>query len=110
MIVRIRFGRGTTVARRRGKNSRWARLGASLLTIVSISCASLGVWRLGQDLDWFGNFVFTEGLLSHWIVWLAAAGLSQYAAWKLARYAESAVAPETESEPDHAEHEVSRAV
>ena len=90
MIVRVRFGRGTTVARRRGKNSRWARLASSLLTLGSICCASLGAWRLGQDLDWAGDFVFTHGLLSHWIVWFALAAITQYSAWRLSRYAEFA--------------------
>lgn len=87
MVVRIRFGRGPVVTRRKGKNSRIAMLAASLLTLVSISCAALGLWRVGTDLDWTGGFVFSRGLLSHWQVWIGAAAIVQYASWRLVRYA-----------------------
>jgi hypothetical protein len=86
MIVRIRFGRGRLVTRRKGKNGGAALLLASLLSLVSISFAVLGFWRLGQDLDFTGNFVFSAGLLSHWQVWLAAAAATQYGCWRLTRY------------------------
>jgi hypothetical protein len=88
MVVRVRFGRGPVIARRKGKNSRLATLAASLLTIASISCGSMGAWRIGNDLDLVaGDFVFTHGLLSHWQVWIGAAAAIQYAAWLLTRYA-----------------------
>jgi hypothetical protein len=99
MVVKIRFGRGAVVSRRAGKNSRIARLAASLLTLVSISCASLGLWRIGMDLAWAGDFVFPGGLLSHWQVWIAAAIAVQYLSWQLARYAGKASPPEPEGEP-----------
>ena len=87
MVVRIRFGRGPVVKRRKGKNSRIATLTASLLTMASISCAALGLWRVGADLDWTGGFVFSQGLLSHWQVWIGAAVAIQYISWRLSRYA-----------------------
>ncbi|HWE49818.1 MAG TPA: hypothetical protein VG273_08520 [Bryobacteraceae bacterium] len=87
MVVRIRFGRGPVVMRRQGKNSRIAMLAASLLTLVSISCGSLGLWRIGTDLNWAGDFVFSQGLLSHWQVWIGAAIAVQYGCWRLTRYA-----------------------
>ncbi len=90
MVVRIRFGRGPVVTRRKGKNSRMATLAASLLTMASISCASLGLWRIGGDLDWAGGFVFSDGLLSHWQVWIGAAAAIQYMSWRLSRYARAA--------------------
>ena len=99
MVVKIRFGRGAVVSRRTGKNSRIARLAASLLTLVSISCASLGMWRVGTDLEWAGDFVFSEGLLSHWQVWIGAAVAVQYLSWRLTRYAGKAVPPEPAIEP-----------
>ena len=98
MVVKIRFGRGAVVSRRAGKNRRIARLAASLLTLVSISCASLGVWRVGMDLAWAGDFVFPRGLLSHWQVWVAAAIAVQYLSWQLSRYAGKAILPEPEVE------------
>jgi hypothetical protein len=64
-------------------------LGASVLTMLSISCASLGLWRLGSDLEWAGPFVYSDGLLSHWQVWIGAASLSQYGSFRLSRYARS---------------------
>ena len=101
MVVRIRFGRGAAFSRRVGKNSRIARLAATLLTLVSISCGSFGLWRVGIDLGWTGNFVFTAGVLSHWQVWIAAACIAQYLAWQLSRYARRAV--ETEADDESAE-------
>ncbi len=47
---------------------------------------SLGVWRLCQDVGLAGDFVFADGFLSHWQVWIAAAGLMQYTSWRLSRY------------------------
>jgi hypothetical protein len=90
MVVKIRFGQGPVVTRRQGKNSRIAMLAASLLTLVSISCASLGLWRLGSDLGWAGDFVFAGGLASHWQVWMGVAAAVQYAGWRLTSYARTA--------------------
>jgi hypothetical protein len=86
-LMEVRFGHGPAVVRRKGKNSRVAKLSASLLTLVAISCASLGLWRIGTDLDWAGDFVFQDGFLSHWQVWLGAAAGVQYASLRIARYA-----------------------
>jgi hypothetical protein len=61
--------------------------GATLLSLVSIACASLGVWRVGSDLGWAGDFVVQDGFLSHWQVWVGAAAGLQYASLLLARYA-----------------------
>lgn len=87
MVVKIRFGHGPLVTRRQGKNSRIAMLSASLLTLTSISCASMGLWRLGTDLGWAGDFVFVHGLMSHWQVWIGVAVAVQYVAWRLTAYA-----------------------
>jgi hypothetical protein len=87
MVVKIRFGRGPVVTQRKGKNSGIAMLSASMLTMVSICFASFGFWRLAEDVNLAGGFVYTEGFLSHWQVWLFAAGTTQYGAWRLTRYA-----------------------
>jgi len=99
-IVRIRFGRGRLVTNRRGKNGRAARLLASLLTLIAISFAIFGFWRLGQDLDILGDFVFPTGLLSHWQVWIAAAAATQYAVWRLMRYSKLGEPENGEAQPD----------
>jgi hypothetical protein len=85
MLVRIRFGRGTSVQRRNRKNARMAMAASTCGTLAAISCGTLGSWRLGQDLGWAGDFVFESGVLSHWQVWLSAAALLQYGSWRLAR-------------------------
>jgi hypothetical protein len=90
MVVKVRFGRGPVVTRRKGKNSRFAMLAASLLTLVAICFAALGVWRLCQDVGLAGDFVFADGFLSHWQVWIGSAVLLQYACWRLTRYARTA--------------------
>jgi len=100
MVVKIRFGRGPMVTRRPGKNSRMATLAASVLTLFSISCASLSLWRIGTDLALAGDFVFHDGLLSHWQVWAGAAIAIQYFAWQLTRYAKKAVVVQPELSPE----------
>jgi hypothetical protein len=86
MIVRIRFGHGRRVTRRNGKNGRAARVTASLLGLVAICLGIFGFWRLGEDLGFTGDFVFSTGFLSHWQVWMAAAAATQYACLWLTRY------------------------
>ena len=99
MIVRVRLGRGAARSGRAGKNSRIARVTAYLLTITSISCASFGIWRLGDDLGWAGDFVFKDGAISHWQVWIGAAIATQYVAWQLTQHARKAIEQEAEPEP-----------
>ena len=82
------------VTHRKGKNGGAARLLASMLNLVSISFAILGLWRLGQDLDMLGDFVFPDGLLSHWQIWIGASAAVQYVCWRLTRYSRLSL-PET---------------
>ena len=97
MVVRIRFRRGPRVERRKGKNSRLAWVAAGLLTLGSVSCLTLGLWRLGVDFGWTAAFVFPpEAFLSHWQVWMVAALLIQIAAWRLNRYGKAAQASAVE--------------
>jgi hypothetical protein len=99
MVVRIRFGMGPLVSRRKGKNARIAILAASVLTLGAVCLATLGLWRLSEDVDFGGDFVFQQGLLSHWQVWIAAAIGAQYAAWHLTRYARSAQEAPAQEQP-----------
>jgi hypothetical protein len=78
---------------------RIAVLSASLLTITAISCASLGLWRVGTDIQWTSAFVIREGFLSHWQVWIGAAVATQYTSWWLARYAGMLRRQEAETAP-----------
>jgi hypothetical protein len=103
MVVKVRFGRGPVVTRRKGKNTRIALLAASLLTLVAICLASLGVWRLCQDVDLAGDFIFADGFLSHWQVWIGSAVLVQYTGWRLTRYARKVRADAAVPMPDNTE-------
>jgi len=58
---------------------------SAFLTPLALMEAALGVWRLGSDLGWTGEFFITAGLLSHWQVWFAFAGLTQAASVNLNR-------------------------
>ncbi|MDE3195350.1 MAG: hypothetical protein KGN84_03335 [Acidobacteriota bacterium] len=101
MVVKIRFGRGPIVTRKKGKNGRIAMLAGSFLTLISTCLFSLGIWRLLEDFDMAGNFIYSDGLLSHWQVWIASAAVLQYSSWRLSRYARAA----REEEPAAAEPE-----
>jgi hypothetical protein len=86
MVVRIRFGRGRQVQRRKGKNRRLALALSALLTPAAVMASVLGLWRLAADMRWTGEFAIASGLFSHWQVWLAFAAFLQYVAWALNRY------------------------
>jgi len=106
MVVRVRFGRGPVVARRKGKNSRIALLGAGILTLVSICLGTLGIWRFCQDIGVAGDFIFADGFLSHWQVWIAGSSLAWYGSWRLSRHAKLA---SEEADDDPAEDPEARA-
>jgi hypothetical protein len=78
----VRFGPGH-ISTPNAKSSPFAILSANFLALVAISCASLGLWRLGTDLDLTGNFVFQNGFLSHSQVWIGLAVAVQYTSWRL---------------------------
>src|SRR5580704_17122524 len=101
MVVRIRFRRGPRVERRKGKNSRIAWVAAGLLTLGSVSCLTLGLWRLGVDFGWTANFVFPDtSVFSHWQIWITASLLIQVAAWKLNQYGKPKPAVTSGSQTD----------
>jgi hypothetical protein len=86
MRVRIRFGRGPRVSKKRRKNQRIALVAAALLTPAAFLAAVMGLWRIGADLSMAGSFAFDSGLLSHWHVWLGSAAILQVCAHVLNRY------------------------
>jgi hypothetical protein len=92
MIVRIRFGRGTKVARKPRKQRRVALGLAGLLTPSAVLATVLGMWRLASDMNWTGSFAISAGFFSHWQVWMGAAAALQLCSYLLNRYAKSAEA------------------
>src|SRR6202050_1023287 len=86
MLVRIRFGKGSKVERKRRKHQRVAMAFATFLTPAAVMAAALGIWRLAEDPHWASDFAIREGLFSHWQVWFAFAGVLQTGSYFLYRY------------------------
>jgi hypothetical protein len=84
MKVRLRLS--PSVQRQFARNRDLASVGAALLTPASAMALVLGAWRLGSDLSWTGEFAISQGLFSHWQVWIAMAGLLQTCASLLGRH------------------------
>ena len=89
MVVRLRFGRGLLVQRKKRKNRRAALGVGALLTPAALMASVLGLWRLAADLSWTGAFGIASGPFSHWQVWLLLAAFLQYCSWALNRYGRS---------------------
>jgi hypothetical protein len=89
MVVRIRFRKGPKVSRKRRKNQRIALAVAALLPPAALCAGVLGLWRIASDLNWAGSFAITNGIFSHWQVWLGAAVFLQLCARALNRYGKS---------------------
>jgi hypothetical protein len=86
MRVRIRFGKGPKVAKKRRRNQRIALAVAALLTPAAAMAGALGLWRIAADLNWTSSFAIPSGVFSHWQVWLGVAALLQLCASVLNRY------------------------
>jgi len=86
MVVRIRFGKGPKVRRKRGKNQRIALAAAALLTPAALTACVLALWRIAADLNWASSFAIPTGIFSHWQVWLGAAVALQFCSRVLNRY------------------------
>ncbi len=86
MVVRIRFGKGSRLGRKRQKDKRLALLLAALLPPSALTAAILATWRIAADLNWTNSFAIPSGIFSHWQVWLGAAIALQLCARALNRY------------------------
>jgi hypothetical protein len=89
MIVRIQFGRGTTVGKIPRRKRRFAAGLAGLLTPAAVLTAAFGLWGIAADMNWTGSFAISTGFFSHWQVWLGGALAMQLCAHLLNRYAKS---------------------
>jgi hypothetical protein len=47
----------------------------------------MALWRLAYDLNWTGSFAVSEGVFSHWQVWMGLALLLQVLDAMLVRHA-----------------------
>ncbi len=102
MLVRIRFGAGPKIKQKQRKNQHLALTLAALLTPAAVMAAVLALWRLAADLKATAQFPISDGLFSHWQVWLGAAATLQLGALALDRYGKAeAVLPKSVEEPEH---------
>jgi hypothetical protein len=67
---------------------------ASLVSVLFLNPGAMialvfGLWRLGEDLGLTGTFVISEGLFSHWLVWIMLSGGLKALATMATRNAES---------------------
>jgi len=86
MVIRIRFGPGPKVAKKRRKNRRAALALGALLAPAAVMALALGCWRIAADLSWTSSFAIPSGFFSHWQVWLGAAAALQLCSRILNRY------------------------
>jgi hypothetical protein len=86
MVVRIRFGKGRTLARNRTRNRSFAIAAGALLTPAALVASVLAVWRIAADLNVANSFAIPSGLFSHWQVWVGAAVGLQLCSRVLNRY------------------------
>jgi|SRR5579884_1474482 len=71
---------------RAGELSREAILvGSFALRLSAFGALAISVWRMGIDLGWTRDFFISQGLFSHWQVWLALALAMHSGAGFLAR-------------------------
>ncbi len=85
MIIRIRFGKGPKIGKRRGTR-RAATVAAAFLTPLAALAFVLACWRIAADLDWTDSFAIPSGFFSHWQIWMGAAVLIQLCSRALNRY------------------------
>ncbi len=85
MVIRIRFGKGPKIGKRRGSR-RFATVASALLTPIAALAFVLACWRIAADLNWTGSFAFPNGFFSHWQIWMGAAVLIQLCSRVLNRY------------------------
>ena len=86
MVVRIRFGKGPQLGRKRNGNRQTALAAAALLTPAALVASVLAAWRIAADLKVTNSFAIPSGLFSHWQVWLGTAIGLQVCSRVLNRY------------------------
>ena len=86
MVVRIRLTSASSSRKAPFSNRQSALVVSSLMTPVALMAWALGFWRIAADLKWAGEFAISDGLFSHWQVWIAVAIGIQFAAFLLHRY------------------------
>jgi hypothetical protein len=74
---------------------------AALLMPSAVMAYVLVLWRLAADLSIAGQFPISNGLFSHWQVWLTLAASLQFSGTTLNRYGKpNATVPESVDQPE----------
>jgi hypothetical protein len=87
MQVRVKINYASSLRKAHSFNWQLTRGIAALLGPASVMAFVLGGWRLGADLNLTGQFAISNGLFSHWQVWLAVGAGMQVVSTVLIRYA-----------------------
>ena len=81
---------------------RWTQGAMESMVVILVRLASvavaLAVWRIANDLGLSLNFLFNDGVLSHWQVWFALGVLLSGSALTLSRRLELARAEEVSAD------------
>lgn len=91
MVVRIRISAGPESILRRRYDAKFAMAFAGLLTPAAVLCFVIALWGILADTGFAKQFVFEDGLLSHWQVWLALGVLVQALGIALDKYGKQAL-------------------
>lgn len=94
MRVRIRFQEGPRAGRREGGYRPVAAGMAALLSPLALMAGVLGVWRICADIGIARTFAISDGMFSHWQIWVALAVLIQIGAVLLSKYGAGAARAE----------------
>ena len=86
MFVRVRFHQEKTAAQKRAQSASYVSALGGLVVMLAVSCCLLAIWRLTWDLGWTNTFVISEGILSHWQVWMGLTIVFGALALRLMRY------------------------
>ena len=86
MGVKLRLRLDPVVSRQVVRLRRVAVAAGALLTPAAVMALALGCWRLAADLNLTGQFAISQGLFSHWQVWIVLAVVLQTCASRLSRY------------------------
>lgn len=86
MLIKVRYPVGASGKRIMGKRAPVASGAAGLIILLAVSCLMLALWRLTSDLGWTGEFVVSDGFLSHWQVWMALTIVFGAIGVRLSRY------------------------
>jgi hypothetical protein len=66
---------------------------ATFLAPAALGAFTMGCWRIAADLRWTNTFLISNGLFSHWQVWLASAALLLVSVSALDRYGRRGMEP-----------------